>query len=148
MAGDFLQAFQIDILERAFGKYSTADLTASTLWVHLYNTTLNDSATPATTGRVGSTAAGDNYTPTNVPNTTLNWALPTSATTSVSINKTEISFTTSASTGWGTIKSVMVTSSSGTGGVGYTWSDLGADQTVAPGNTVTISTGALTFGLK
>ena len=144
MAGDFLQAFQIDILERAFGKYSTADVTASTLWVHLYATTLNDAATPATTGR----CPGQNYTPTNVPNTTTNWALPTSATTSVSINKTEISFTTSASTGWGTIKSVMVTSSSGTGGVGYTWSDLGADQTVSLGNTVTISTGALTFGLK
>ena len=144
MAGDFLQAFQIDILERAFGKYSTADVTASTLWVHLYATTLNDAATPATTGR----CPGANYTPTNVPNTTTNWALPTSATTSVSINKTDISFTTSASTGWGTIKSVMVTSSSGTGGVGYTWSDLNADQTVSLGNTVTISTGALTFGLK
>ena len=148
MAGDFLQSFQIDVLELAFGQYSTGNITASTLWVHLYNTTLNDAATPATTGRVGTTAAADNYTPTNVANTTVNWAAPTAATTSVTINKTEIGFTTAATTGWGTVQSVMITSSSGTGGVGYAWADLSTAQVIASGNVVKISTGALQFKLK
>ena len=148
MAGNFLQAFQIDVLEQAFGQYSTGNLTASTLWLHLYNTTLNDASTPATTGRVGTTAAADNYAPLNVVNTTAQWTAPTAATTSVSQNKAVLTFTTDASTGWGTVKSVMITSSSGTGGVGYTWSDLSTDQTVASGNMVRLSTGTVVIGLS
>ena len=148
MAGDFLQAFQQDVLERTFGRYSTAQLSATTMWFHLYNTVLTDAATPATTGRVGTTAAADNYTPTNLANTTLLWTTPTAATTSVTQNKLEISFTTSASTGWGTVQSVMITSSSGTGGVGYAWGSFTTAQVVASGNTVKFSTGAITIGLS
>ena len=146
--GDFLQAFQQDVLERAFGKYSTAELTASTMWFHLYNTTLTDASTPATTGRLNNSTQADNYAPVNVANTTSLWTSPTAATTSVTQNKVEISFTTSASTGWGTVKSVMITSSSGTGGVGYAWGTFSTAQVIASGNTVKFSTGALTIGLS
>ncbi len=144
MAGNFLQAFQQDVLERAFGKYSTVELTASTLWLHLYATTLNDAATPATTGR----CPGANYNPLNVVNTTAQWTAPTAATTSKTQNKATLTFTTSASTGWGTVKSLMVTSSSGTGGVGYAWGDLSTAQTIASGNTVRLSTGTVVVGLS
>lgn len=117
------------------------------MWFHLYNTTLSDASTPATTGRLDNSTEADNYTPVNLANTTSNWTSATLAGPSVTQNKVEISFTTSASTGWGTVKSVMITSSSGTGGVGYVWGDLSTDQTVASGNTVKFSTGAASVSL-
>jgi len=144
MGGNFLQAFQQDVLERSFGKYSTVELTASTLWLHLYATTLNDAATPATTGR----CPGANYTPLNVVNTTAQWTSPTAATTSVTQNKAVLTYTTNASTGWGTVNSIMISSSSGTGGVGYAWGDLSTAQTIASGNTVRLSTGTVVIGLS
>jgi len=141
MAGNLSQAFQQDVLESVFGKYST--LAPSTMWVHLYNTTLSDASTPATTGR----CAGSNYDPVKVANTTANWVTATAADPSVTSNKTEISFTTSASTGWGTIQSALISSSSGTGGFAYAWGDLSTSQTVASGNVVKFSTGALQITL-
>ena len=141
MAGNFSQAFQQDVLQAVFGKYTT--LAPSTMWVHLYNTTLNDTNTPATTGR----CAGANYDPVKISNTTGNWTSATAAGPSVTQNKAEVVFTTSASTGWGQIKSAQVASSSGTGGLSYAWGDLSTAQTVASGNVVKFSTGALSFTL-
>lgn len=141
MAGNLSRAFQQDVLEAVFGKYST--LAPSTMWIHLYNTTLSDASTPATTGR----CAGSNYDPVKVSNTTANWTQATSADPSVTQNKTELTFTTSASTGWGTLNAALVSSSSGTGGFAYAWGDLSTSQTVASGNTVKFSTGACSFTL-
>lgn len=146
MAGDFSRAWQQDVMEELFGQYST-NVSPSTYWFHLYNTTLNDAATPATTGRVGTTAAADNYNPVNKPNTTAQWVAPTAADPSVTSNKTEIVFTTSASTGWGTVQSVLITTSSGTGGTAVGWADLSTSQVISSGNTVKFSTGALTVSL-
>jgi len=146
MAGDFARAFQQDMMEEMFGSSSTNQV-PSTYWFHLYNTTLNDAATPATTGRVGTTAAADNYTPKNLGNTTVNFSAPTAADPSVSQTKVEIVFTTSATTGWGLVKAVQVASSSGTGGRAIAWADLTVQQTISAGNTVKFSTGAFTVSL-
>lgn len=133
-------------MEEMFGSSSTNQV-PSTYWFHLYNTTLSDVSTPATTGRVGSTAAADNYAPVNLGNTTTNFTAATAADPSVSQTKVEIVFTTSASTGWGLVKSVQIASSSGTGGRAIAWADLSTSQTISSGNTVKFSTGALTISL-
>ncbi len=141
MAGDLSRAFQQDVLEAVFGKYST--LAPSTMWVHLYNSTLSDASTPATTGR----CAGSNYDPVKIANTTGSWTQATAAGPSVTQNKSTLTFTTSASTGWGTINAALVSSSSGTGGFAYLWGDLSTAAVVASGNTVQFSTAALSATL-
>lgn len=146
MAGNFTQEHQREVMRYRFGGYSTL-VAESTMWVHLYNTTLTDAATPATTGRVGTTAAADNYNPVSVPNTTSSWVDPTLATPAATENKLVLTFTTNATTGWGTIKAFLVTSSSGTGGTSIAWGDLSTQQTVASGNTVRFSTGAIDITL-
>ena len=147
MAGNFTQQHQAEVMNYRFGGYSTL-VAESTMWVHLYHTTLNDAATPATTGRVGTTAAGDNYNPVSVPNTTSSWTAPTTASPSATENKLVLTFTTNASTGWNSpIKAILITSSSGTGGVSIAWADLSAQQTVSVGNTVRVSTGAIDITL-
>lgn len=138
MAGGFTAAFTQDVLERVVRK-STADLTASTMWIHLYGSTLTDAVSSATTGR----CAGDNYAPVNVTNSTATWTAPTSTSPSQFENKVDITFTTSASTGWGTLKAYAVTDSSATGGNYYLWGDISPNQTVSAGNTVQFSTGQL-----
>ena len=145
MAGNKSQVFKADILGLIVGKTTGVASLASTMWFHLYNTTLTDAATPATTGRVGTTAAADNYNPVNKVRTTATWTNPTTASPSATENKVEIVFAsgTGASTGWGTVKAVMITSSSGTGGVAYYWADVSPNQVVAEGNLVKFSTGAL-----
>lgn len=142
--GDLSHGLQVQIMKNLFG-YSTADLVASTAWFHLYNTTLNSAATPATTGR----CAGTGYTPTNVALSTAQWTNPTTAAPSAVDNKNVVTWTTAAGAGWGTIKSVLVTSSSGTGGVAYWWDTPSSSswQTVTTGNAVTASVGALDFTL-
>jgi hypothetical protein len=138
MAGNKLQSFKADVLERIV-RGSTADLTATTMWIHLYNTTLNDADTPASTGR----CAGTGYNPANVTNSTDTWTNPSTASPSATENKIEISYTTSAGSGWGTIQAIMITSSSGTGGVGYYWGDVSPTQAISTGNIVKFSTGAI-----
>ena len=144
MSGDLSRAWQQDILQQAFGRYSTGNLTASTLWIHLYASTLNDASTPASTGR----CTGANYAPLNVGNTTGNWTSATAASPSVTENVSALTFTTSASTGWGTLRSVLVSSSSGSGGTAYLWGDLSTAQTVASGNEVKFTAGAFSVSLQ
>jgi hypothetical protein len=138
--GSKSRAFQADVLEtiqNATG--APATLTAATMWFHLYNVQLADQNTPATTGR----CAGANYDSVKKVNSTATWTLASAASPSAMENKVTIVFTTNASTGWGTIKAVQITSSSGTGGVSYYWADVSPNQTVTAGNTVQLSTGGL-----
>lgn len=143
MAGSKTQAFAADMLDHIINTTGAEVTVDSTMFIHLYNTTLNTAATPATTGRVGSTAAGDNYTPAKITNSTATWTRATTANPAATANKVEISFTTSASTGWGTVQAILITSSSGTGGVAYYWADVSPTQAVSAGNIVKFSTGAL-----
>ncbi len=142
MAGDFSRAFQEDVMEELFGAYST-NIAPSTYWFHLYATTLNDAATPATTGR----CPGTGYDPVNQPNTTVYWTDATAADPSVTQTKVEISYTTNAAGDWGTLQSLLITSSSLTGGTAIAWADLSTDQVISAGNTVKFSTGAITISL-
>jgi hypothetical protein len=142
MAGDFSRAWQQDVMEELFGGYST-NVAPSTYWFHLYATTLNDAATPATTGR----CPGAAYDPVNKPNTTDTFSAPTAADPSLTQNKVEIVYTTNAGSDWGTVSSLLITTSSGTGGTAVGWADLSTDQTISSGNTVKFSTGALTISL-
>lgn len=142
MAGSLTRAFQQTVLNNIVRK-STADLTGSTWWIHLFNSTLTDAATPASTGR----CVGTGYTPKKITNSTASWVAPTAASPSATENKNVITFTTAAGANWGTIKAVLITSSSGTGGNGYWWMDVTPNQAVSTGNTVQISTGAIDLTL-
>ena len=147
--GGFTAEFLQDVMERVVRK-STADLTASTMHVHLYNVVLTDAVTNASTGRTGATGAADNYDSKKWTNSTAFWTAPTATSPSLIQNKSGVTFTTSASTGWGTIKGFTVTSASATGsGVIYFYLNLpsSAYQTVAAGHTVQISTGALVMSI-
>lgn len=142
MAGNLMRAFQQDILENIVRKTTSISM-PSTVWIHLYNTTLSDTATVASTGK----CAGTGYTPKKITNSTASWTAPTLAGPSASENKNVVTFTTAAGSGWGTIKALTITSSSGNGGVGYWWMDVTPNQTVSTGNTVSISTGAIDITL-
>ena len=146
MAGSKSNEFSADVLDLMMG-FSTAPLVGPSatggMWIHLYNTTLNSTSDPATTGRVGTTAAADNYLPILLASSSDQWNAPTTADPAVTSNTSEIVFTASASTGWGLVKSVLITSSSGTGGISYWWGDLTTEQTISSGNTVKFSTAAL-----
>ncbi len=123
--------------------FSTAPLIGPSatggMWIHLYATTLNSAATPATTGR----CPGTGYTPVLVASSSNQWNAPTTADPAVTSNTSAISFTTNAAADWGTIKAVAISSSSGTGGLNYWYGDLTANQTISSGNTVKFSTAAL-----
>ncbi len=145
MAGnksDFLENLVVNTI---IGK--STDLTAaipSTLWIALLNTTVGDTWSPTDTGEVGTTAAADNYIRYKFTNSTDNW---TKATTGLVQNKTEFEFTASASTGWGTVRSfVIVTTSSTSAGESFYWGDLTSPVVVSSGNVVRFSTGTLLIG--
>ena len=138
------QAFQQDVLQTIVDATGApAPLARSTWWFHLYNTTLADGNTPATTGR----CAGTGYTPKKAAGSTGFWTGPTLASPSATENKTVITYTTNAGASWGTIKAVQIASSSGTGGVSYWWADVSPTQAVSSGNTVRWSTGSLDLTL-
>ena len=142
MAGGLTREFQQDIMEVIVRK-TTGLAMPSTVWLHLYNTTLNDLATSATTGR----CAGTGYTPKKVTNSTATWVAPTAASPSATENKVAVTYTTNAGSGWGTIKAKLIASSSGTGGRAFWWMDVTPNQAVSTGNTVQISTGAVDLTL-
>lgn len=142
MAGSKSNYLENLVINSVIGK--STDLTATvstTLWLALLNSTINDAWAPTDTGE----CAGANYARLSVDNsTTSNW---TKASTGVVQNKATLTFTTSASTGWGTINAVAIvdTSSTGSGNM-YYWGDLTSPVTVSAGNIVRFSTGTLLIG--
>lgn len=122
----------------------STDLTSSistTLWIALLNTTASDTWVPTATGECG----GANYARYELDNSTAsNW---TKATTGLVQNKATFVFSTSASTGWGTINAFAIVDTSSTAsGNTYYWGDLTSPVVVSAGNVVRFSTGALRIG--
>jgi len=143
MAGNKSDFLENLVVNTVIGK--STDLTAaipSTLWIALLNTTVGDVWLPTDTGEVGTTAVADNYIRYKFTNSTVsNW---TKATTGLVQNKAEFEFTASASTGWGTVRSfVIVTTSSTSAGDSLYWGDLTSPVVVSAGNVVRFSTGTL-----
>lgn len=140
MAGGLTAAGQAIILRNIINSTSPGTMPSTELFIHLYNSTLTDAVTLATTGR----CAGANYAPVSISNTTALWTNPGSTSPATVTNGQTIVLTTAASTGWGTIKAFTIASSSSTGsGTIYWWGDITPNQTISEGNAVQFSTGSL-----
>lgn len=136
MAGSKSNAHETKVLNYWLGKSFTSTAPAN-VFIRLYNSTVNDAITNAT-----DQCAGANYGDITVANSSANWTNSTAGGSKT--NKTTITFTTNASTGWGTLKAmaISVSSSTTTGDIIY-WADLTVQQAVSAGNTVRFSTGAI-----
>lgn len=139
MAGSKSDYLEDAILDHLLGKSSTGLSTgavAATVYIALYNTTVNDTVTALTDECAGST-----YARVAVTNSSANW---TNSTAGSKQNKTVVEFTTAAGSDWGTVKSFAILDAASTSaGNAYYWGDLTANQTIATGNTVQFSTGAI-----
>lgn len=133
MAGGKTDWFENLVLDYYIGK-ANATTAPGTLYLSLWNSTLNDSLNAATTGE----CAGANYARVAITNSSASW---TNASAGSKQNKVAITFTTNASTGWGTIRAAALGDST-TGGNYFYWGDI-APQTISPGNTVQFSTGTI-----
>jgi hypothetical protein len=120
------------------GKSFTSTAPA-TVYVRLHNSTVNDSITAATDQLAGTAA---NYAQVAVTNSSASWTNSTAGGSKT--NKITITFTTAASTGWGTVNafSISATNSTTTGDIIY-WGDLTSPQAISAGNVVRFSTGAI-----
>lgn len=137
MAGSKANAHETTVLNYYLGKSVTSTASAN-IFVRLYNSTVNDAVTGAT-----DRCAGANYADVSVTNSSANWTNSTGGGSKT--NKTTITFTTAASTGWGTIQAFALLSSNSTTStvnVLY-WGDLTVDQAVSAGNVVRFTTGAI-----
>lgn len=136
MAGSKSNYLETSVLNYWLGKSFTSTAPA-TVYVRLYNSTINDTATAATDRCAGST-----YADVAVTNSSANWTNSTSGGSKT--NKTTVQFTTAAGSDWGTVKSfaILDTNSTTTGNVLY-WGDLTASQAISSGNVVRFSTGAI-----
>ena len=148
MAGSKSNYLENLVINTVIGKSTDLSATVpSTMFIALLNTTANDSWAPTDTGEVPltltpSSRAYTRYKFTN--STSSNW---TKGTTGLVQNKATFTFTTNASTGWGTIQSFVIVDTSSTGsGNSYYWGDLTSPVTVSAGNVVRFSTGALRIG--
>lgn len=137
MAGSKSDFLENSVLDYWLGKSFTSTAPA-TVYVRLYNSTINDASDAAT-----NQCAGANYPAGGlaVTNSSANWRNSTGGSKT---NKTTFTFTTSASTGWGTVRAFAIsrTNSTTTGALLY-WGDLTAQQVIAAGNVVQFSTGAI-----
>ena len=148
MAGSKSDYLENLVINAVIGKSTTLDTAIpSTLFLALLNTTANDAWSPTDTGEVPlnltpSSQAYARYKFTN--STASNW---TKATTGTVQNKAVFTFTTSASTGWGTVNAVAIvdTSSTSSGNTLY-WGDLTSPVAIAAGNVVRFSTGTIIIG--
>ena len=137
MAGSKSNAHETKVLNYWLGKSFTSTAPAN-VFARLYNSTVNDAVTGAT-----DRCAGANYADVSITNSSASWT--NSSGGGSKTNKVTITFTTAASTGWGTIQAMaLLTSNSttATDNVIY-WADLTVDQAVSAGNTVRFSTGAI-----
>jgi hypothetical protein len=140
MAGSKSNWLEDAVLDSILGKSSTllsTGVVAATQYVSLWNSTITDAWTSTSTGE----CAGSTYARVAVTNSSANW---TNSTNGSVQNKTVIEFTTAAGSDWGTVKAFAIHdgNSTTTGNI-YYWGDLTANQTIATGNTVQFSTGAI-----
>ena len=141
MAGSKTTYWEDLVLDTVLGKSSTEGSTAAggiadTVYIALYNTTVNDSVDALTDECAGSTYAREAVT-----NSSDSW---TNSTAGSKQNKIVIEFTTAAGADWGTIKSFAIQRTNSTAaGDAYYWGDHTANQTISSGNTVRFSTGAI-----
>ena len=141
MAGS-LTALELQRLVHIVQNATGAPAGVSTnLWLNLYHTTLTDAVVIGTTGRLG-----DNFQ-TSVENTTGTWTLAGATSPSLFQNKIDITVTTAAAS-TATVRAFTLqdTSSTSAGNI-IVWGDVSPVQTVTTGNTVQMSTGALTFAI-
>lgn len=139
MAGSKSNYLETRVLNYWLGKSFTSTAPA-TVYVRLYNSTINDTVTGLTDSLEGGTAA--NYADVAVTNSSASWTNSTSGGSKT--NKVVFTFTTSASTGWGTVQSfAILDSNSTTTGNALYWGDLTTPQAVAAGNIVRFSTGSI-----
>ena len=137
MAGSKSNAHETKVLNYWLGKSFTSTASAN-VFVRLYNSTVNDAVTGAT-----DRCAGANYADVSVTNSSASWT--NSSGGGSKTNKVAVTFTTSASTGWGTIQAFAIltsNSTTATDNVIY-WGDLTVDQAVSAGNVVRFTTGAI-----
>ncbi len=146
MAGSFTDDFLQDIMQVIQNATGAPATLSSTDWfIHLYHSTLNDTVTLATTGRIG-----ESDSVVAVDNTTATWTLASSTSPSSFENKTSISFTTAASTGLGGSTAAAFTiqdQNSTSAGTIYAWGDISPTQVISSGNSVQFSTGAIVLNL-
>jgi len=140
MAGSKSDWLENVVLDSLLGKSSTELSTgkvAATVYVALFNSTINDTWTPLSTGE----CAGSTYAREAVTNSSASW---TNSTAGSKQNAVAVTFTTAAGADWGTIQSfAIIDSDSTSAGNIYYWGDLTASQVIASGNTVRFSTGAI-----
>ena len=139
MAGSKSDWLEDNILDHLLGRSTTALSTGlvATAYVSLWNSTINDTWTSTSTGE----CAGSTYFREAITNSSANW---TNSTAGSKQNKTVVEFTTGAGSDWGTVQAFAIHdgNSTATGNI-YYWGDLTVSQTIASGNTVRFSTGAI-----
>jgi hypothetical protein len=139
MAGSKSNWLEDNVLDHLLGRATTELSTGAnaTVYIALWNSTINDTWQPTDTGE----CAGSTYARVAVTNSSANW---TNSTAGSKQNKTAVTFTTNAGSDWGTIQAFsVVTSNTTTTGNTLYWGDLTVNQTIASGNTVRFSTGAI-----
>jgi hypothetical protein len=139
MAGSKSDYLETSVLNYWLGKSFTSTA-PSTVYMALYNTTINDTWTSTSTGE----CAGTGYARLAVTNSSANWTNSTSGGSKT--NKTVLQFTASAGAGWGTIKTfaILDTTSTSAGNMLY-WGDLAVNTPIGTGNIVQFSTGQITI---
>ena len=143
MAGSKSNFMEDLVLDSILGKSDThlstgnpAAGVGTTVYVSLYNTTINDTVDALTDECSGST-----YARVAVANTSANW---TNSTAGSKQNKTVIQFTTAAGSDWGVVKAfAILTTNTTTVGEAIYYGDLTVNQTISSGNVVRFSTAAV-----
>lgn len=133
MAGGKTDFFENLMLDYYIGK-ANASTAPATLYMALFTSTLDDGLTSTYSGE----CTGGNYARVAITNSSSYWSNSTDGTKH---NLTTIQFTTSASTGWTTVKSAALADAA-TAGNFYYWGDI-PPQTVVAGNVVQFSTGTV-----
>lgn len=140
MAGSKSNYLESAVLNYWLGKSFTSTA-PSTVYVALWESSnIDDTYTTTSTGE----CAGSTYARVAVTNSSANWTNSTSGGSKT--NKTEIQFTASAGSDWGTVRAFAIcnSNSTATGQILY-WADLTSNQTISSGNVVKFSTGSITL---
>jgi hypothetical protein len=136
MAGSKSNYLENAVLDYWLGKSFTTTA-PPTVYIALYESTINDTWTPSDTGE----CPGSTYARVAVTNSSTNW---TNASGGAKENNSVFTFTTSAGADWSTVQAFAIHDSNSTssGNMLY-WGDLTASQAISSGNVVRFSTGAI-----